>query len=270
MRSLLNSGLKPAILHASNILSSAGRLHTASSLRFVGSSAIAPAMCRMAFSTTISTSHIFDHQKSTHNSEIVRAAEGIVSLLGREIGDNKNISAKMALFFGSCEPNVKGRYDGVAVNFILATREAIIKALDAAEDKNEAKKILSESFKSTYYNINNKQVWNFCNLTSRASHLYRPNEEGGLSFEEVNSLVQAYNRYGLTRIAGGNQNSVFILLCHSDTREKIINGEISPREALGYAVALNKDDRVQNPLSDIAEEVFYKNSLVITRCYGRS
>jgi hypothetical protein len=181
--------------------------------------------------------------------------------------DFKKFHQDLKVFFERGGQHMRDQYKGDFLFFLTSVRDGMNKALESASDRGNAIRALADAYGGRYYSFG-RAVCNFCNLTARAAHLYGDPEKGYLNFNMVKGLVDQYNRYGLTS-RGLDENSIFLILCHNDTKKMIKSGALTPKEAWRFAEEIESHASFlrhgypqDNPLSAVAKKIHDRNFAV--------
>lgn len=190
-----------------------------------------------------------------------RICADIASQFAEGPGANDIYKHLSAVFFRG-QQHFREQYADNFCTYLEAVRDGLNKAIKHSHDKNKALQILSKDIYGVFRG--GTMLCDFSNLTARAAHLYGDPSRGGLTFETVYDLLKDNNRFALHN-HGRNEyteNSVFSILAHKEAK-KIIEGGLTPKEALQYAQAVGNFDNLNyaknNPLSSVASKIHDKN-----------
>lgn len=173
------------------------------------------------------------------------------------IDDVEKFHHHIACFYERSTLGMKANYGGLFNNYLTAIKNGVASARSFSRDPEEVVRVIRENYAKGYSHRFGRLICNFSNYTARASHLYGDKEQGFLYFEDVHNLITAYNRFGMSH--NKDENSCFLLLTHTQTRNMIKECKLTPEAALAYAQEFDKNPRAKNPLSGVFQEVQKKN-----------
>ncbi len=185
-----------------------------------------------------------------HAVKICKEAAALLGLDAKEFHDN------LASFFIEGNKTMQGNYNNSFLKYAVGMRDGITKAITFSEDRNNTKEELRDLYKKGITYRGGIKIWDFGNITGRASHLYGLEKEGFFSYKDVKDLVEKYNRFGLH---GKDEDSTFQLLTRKETRDLIGKGKMTPLDALFLAEQLRLDANIDNPLKDVYHKILSSN-----------
>lgn len=154
----------------------------------------------------------------------------------------------LALFFMRASDTMKKNYGDSFLNYAIAIRDGITKAIVFSDNRENVIKELITAYGKIRTSADGALIWNFSNFTARANHLYGLKEEGFLFFEDVKKLVERNNISGLN---GEYKDITFQLVTQLEVRKLIALNQMSPLDAVSCAARLCKNKADKNILSNL-------------------
>lgn len=191
--------------------------------------------------------------KEVNTSEAVKICRESADMLGL---DPKEFHESLASFFIQGNDTMQRNYDNSFLKYLAGMKDGITKAITFSGNREKTKEELRASYEKGIVYREGVQIWDFGNLTGRASHLYGLEKEGFFSYKDVKDLVEKYNRFGLH---GKDEDSTFQLLTRKEARDLIGKGKMTPLDALFLAEQLRLDANVDNPLKDVYHKILSSN-----------
>jgi hypothetical protein len=191
--------------------------------------------------------------KEVNTPEVIKVCKEAAALLGL---DAKEFHETLAAFFIQGNETMKGNYNNSVLSYAIGMKNGITKAITFTDDKEKTKEELRASYKKGITYRDCVKIWDFGNLTGRASHLYGLEEEGFFTYRDVKDLVEKYNRFGLR---GKDEDSTFQLLTRKETRALIRTGKMTPLDALFLSEQLREDRNADNVLKDVYHNILSSN-----------
>ncbi len=170
--------------------------------------------------------------------------------------DAKEFHETLAAFFVQGNDTMKQNYGNSFLKYAEGMRDGITKAIRFSDDQDQTKEELRALYAKGISFRGGVKIWDFANLTGRASHLYGLEEEGFFSYKDIKDLVEKYNRFGFH---GKDEDSTFQLLTRKETRELIRTGQMTPLDALFYAEQLRLDPNADNILREVNKKILMSN-----------
>ncbi len=162
----------------------------------------------------------------------------------------------LAAFFLQGNETMKSNYGHSFIKYAQCMEYGISQAMVFSDDQEQTKEELRALYAKGTTFRGGVSIWDFANVTGRASHLYGLEERGFFAYKDVKALVERYNRFGFH---GKDEDSTFQLLTRKETRELIRTGQMTPLDALFYAEQLRLDPNADNVLKGVYQQILSSN-----------